>query len=569
MAGSFFTHAKEGVDQDFRYKPVDKKYLHIPVKAGEPKVWVSLYVNDRFQYDFEVELASSAPDYFATVEIGKWKGEELVVTAENVPSGATWREWVNVSDAMSDEETVYTEKYRPQFHFSPRRGWVNDPNGLIYYKGVYHLFFQHNPFGTAWGNMTWGHAVSDDLIHWKELPDALLPDENGLAFSGSAVVDWNNTSGLQPDPVKDKNGKITNPPLVVLYTSHGPGIRGSDKLPSQSLAYSLDDGMTWIKYPGNPVLPSIHPSTRDPKIVWYQESETKGHWVMALYMIHEDFALFTSDDLIHWEKTCDVPHLSCIECPDLFELPVDGDKRNTRWVFWGANSRYVIGTFDGKVFSPESDLLSVRQGDEDYEYAAQTFSDIPEKDGRRIQMAWVNSGTYPGMPFCHQLSMPRSLTLRTTPNGIRLFTEPVKEVEKLRRSKPVKMKGILSGEEQPVYLKKIKDDLVDMTVVFDLKANSGTLGVHVKGLEMVYDIKSKTLDLAGTKTVLEPVGGKIEMRFLLDRMSVELYANDGRVSFTKCFVPGENTRSSPFVFGTKEAATFQWTAYELSSIWQK
>jgi len=575
-----FSHAypassNDTIDQSFNWKSVDKRYIHLPVKTGAAKVWMTIRVDNNHQYEFQVELASETPDFYATIETGKWTGKSLTLTAEKVPANSRWLELVKTSNEQSDEGIVYTEKYRPQFHFSPRRGWTNDPNGLVYYKGTYHLFFQHNPYGTSWGNMTWGHAISKDLFHWKEMGDAVYPDDNGTVYSGSAVVDWKNTSGLQSKPIKDNRGIITNPPLVAFYTSQGPELRKGGPI-TQSMVYSLDEGITWLKYSGNPIIPHIISGNRDPKVFWYEDlSEPNvGHWVMALYMDQEDYALFSSKNLINWEKACDIKETGGSECPDMFRLPVDGNKEKSRWVFWGANGRYWIGSFDGKTFKKENgpyvSLLGRQPGGTDNDYAAQTYSDIPAKDGRRIQLSWMALGKYPNMPFNQQFSVPRELSLRTTTDGIRLFIEPVKEIENLRTSKSIKVNGVLSGKDCP--LKSLQDELMDMTVEFDINEkkidkDTSSVGLNIQGMRIVYDINRKLLNIAGVETLLTPLNGKIKLRLILDRMSMELYANNGIVSFAKCFVPGEN--SIPIIFGSKDAASFNINAYKLKTVWGK
>ena len=174
--------------QSFEAFPVKTKFVHLPVKTGAPKTWMTVNINGVLQHEFEIELAPWDPDFYATLEVGKWQGKKLILSVEKVTADSKWLSNVKVSNEMSDEALVYKETYRPQFHFAPRRGWTNDPNGLVFYKGTYHLFFQHNPYGTAWGNMTWGHAVSTDLLHWTEQPDAVLPDKNGVVFSGWSVL---------------------------------------------------------------------------------------------------------------------------------------------------------------------------------------------------------------------------------------------------------------------------------------------------------------------------------------------------------------------------------------------
>lgn len=302
----------------------------------------------------------------------------------------------------------YDEQLRPQFHFTAQRNWLNDPNGLVFFGGQYHLFFQHNPSGIEWGNMTWGHAVSDDLVHWRQLNDAIEPDALGTIFSGSAVVDWNNTAGFQTGD---------EPALVAMYTAAGgtsPASQGAKF--TQGLAYSNDRGQTWTKYDGNPVVPHIAGDNRDPKVIWHEPSQ---RWVMALYLDKNDFALFNSPDLKQWERIDDLTVPGSIECPDFFELPVVDKPGESKWIFWTANGVYLVGEFDGKDFKPEGEPQRFEHGANCF--AAQTYSDIPAKDGRRIQIAWMRGGKYPGMPFNQQMTFPTTLTLHATDEGYRLL----------------------------------------------------------------------------------------------------------------------------------------------------
>jgi len=551
---------------------IKNKFVHLPVKTGAPKTWMIININGQKQYEFEIELAPENPDFFATLQVGQWKGEKLILTAEQVSPGSKWISLVKASDEMSDNGLVYKEEFRPQFHFSPRRGWTNDPNGLVFYKGTYHMFFQHNPFGTSWGNMTWGHAVSRDLIHWTEKPDAFLPDKNGVVFSGSAVVDRNNSSGLQKFPKKDKYEKIANPPLVAFYTSTGAD-RG--KGPSaQSMVYSVDEGNTWIKYPLNPVIPHIVGGNRDPKVFWYeQKSNTtgnKGKWIMALYMEKEDYALFSSENLISWEKTCDIKNMGCSECPDMFELPVNGDKNNTRWVFWGANGIYLIGSFDGKTFQKEGGPFRAKYGGNDY--AAQSYSDIPSSDGRRIMFSWMSGGKYPGMPFNQQFTVPRVVTLRKTDLGIRLFIEPAKELETLRLPGSEVFSAEFPGTDQPVRVPSLKGDLFDIDLSFDLKPGAITdtseiFSVRLFDQKIKYNLQKSTIELEGIKAPLKPVGNRIKLRLIVDRTSLELFANDGIVQIAKCFVNSDKSPANLEIAGIKGAGSVNGTVYCLKSVW--
>jgi fructan beta-fructosidase len=571
-AFTFSDLSAQNTVQSYECSPITKKFILLPVKTGAVKTWITVNVDEVWQHEFEIELAPENPDFYATLEVGQWKGKKLVLTAENVTASSKWLSLIQTSDQMADENLVYKEDLRPQFHFSPRRGWTNDPNGLVYYKETYHLFFQHNPYGTSWGNMTWGHAVSNDLLHWNEMSDAVIPDKNGVVFSGSAVVDWENTSGLQTKPVKDKTGKITNPPLVAFYTSTDAN-RGKGKS-AQSMVYSVDEGKTWIKYPGNPVIPHIIGGNRDPKVFWYEDKQNpkSSHWTMALYMDGEDYALFSSKNLIQWEKICDIKNLGCSECPDMFELPVDGNKQKSHWVFWGGNGKYLIGSFDGKEFKIESGPFTTKFGGNDY--AAQSYSDIPANDGRRIQFSWMQGGEYPRMPFNQQFTCPRNLTLRTTSDGIRLFMEPVKEIEKLRLPNPIKFSATLTGIDKPLQVPTLQGELLDVEIQYKLKSfnasdTNNVLNTEIFGQKISYNLGTQIINLAGIKAQLAPVNNKIKLHLLVDRTSIELFANNGIIQIAKCFVNSEKNPANLTISGNKNLADVELVVYQLKSVWKK
>ena len=560
--------------QSFEVYPVKKKFVHLPVKTGAPKTWMTVNINGVMQHEFEIELAPGEPDFYATLEVGRWAGKKLVLTAETVTKGSQWLNKVKVADELSDQALVYKETYRPQFHFSPRRGWTNDPNGLVFYKGTYHLFFQHNPYGTGWGNMTWGHAVSTDLLHWTEKPDAVLPDKNGVAFSGSGLVDWYNTSGLQKHPKPDETGKLSNPPLVLFYTSINAD-RGKGPA-AQSMVYSLDEGTTWKKYPANPVLPNEIKDNRDPKVFWYGDrpdpaGSKGGHWVMALYLEGENYALFSSQNLTKWEKICDIKNLGCSECPDMFELPVDGNSAQSKWVFWGGDGKYLIGSFDGTNFTREAGPFSSKYGGNDY--AAQTYSNIPAIDGRRIQFSWMAGGKYPGMPFNQQFTIPRHLTLRTTSEGVRLFIEPVRETETLRISKPVTFSTRLKGLDNPVKVPGMTGELFDIEIQFDIKEprSSDTTNViyaEIFRQKIAYNVGSKMIDLSGIKAPLVPADDKIKLRLIVDRTSIELFANDGIIQIANCFINKEKVPANFSFRGKKDLAGLTVKSFSLKPVFK-
>ncbi|OHB86039.1 MAG: hypothetical protein A2V98_11505 [Planctomycetes bacterium RBG_16_64_12] len=448
-------------------------------------------------------------------------------------------------------DKLYEETYRPQFHFSAKKNWHNDPNGLVYYAGEYHMFFQHNPSGINWGNMTWGHAVSPDMVHWTQLDHAIEPDELGTIFSGSAVVDHANTAGWQTGQEKV---------LVAIYTSAGSLVTPPKPF-TQSIAYSNDRGRTWTKYEKNPVLGHIAGSNRDPKVVWHEPTKK---WIMALFLDGNDYALFASPNLKEWTRLCNVVLPDTGECPDFFELPVDGDPNNTKWVFWGGNGNYLIGSFDEQEFKPESETLPSEWGANCY--AAQTWSDIPPSDGRRLQIAWMAGGQYPGMPFNQQMSFPRVLTLRTTPEGIRLYRRPVAEIELLHGKKHSWASQALEPGEN--LLADVAGDLLHIRAEIE-PAGATAFGFDIRGHKIEYSAADKSISLLGRNAPLEPEAGRIRLEILVDRTSLEVFGGDGRVSMSSCFLP-DPTNLDVGIYATGDSTNVvSLEVFELCSAWRR
>lgn len=441
----------------------------------------------------------------------------------------------------------YKQKYRPQFHFTSKKNWHNDPNGLVYYDGEYHLFFQHNPSGINWGNMSWAHAVSKDMVHWKQIQHAILPYDGGAIWSGSGTVDWKNSTGF------GKAGKDAHKPIVLCY-SH------ARKPFTQHVVYSIDRGRTWTRYKGNPVLPNqrMRDSERDPKIFWHEPTKK---WVLVLYGARGHAGFFNSDDLKKWTKVSHFTRHPFNECPDLFELPVDGDKKKTKWVLHDGPFIYSLGTFDGKTFKIEE---TPGKGDLGGNfYAAQTFSDTP--DGRVIQIAWMKGSDFPkkGMPFNQQMSFPCVLTLRTTDDGVRLYRWPVKEIESLYKKEHKVEKTPLKPGDNP--LKDIKAELIDLYA--DITMGSAKKVVfNLRGSAVTYD--GSTLTAPGGAGSLKPQDGRITVRILVDRGSVEVFGNEGRLSMTTYALhEPENLNLSLTVEGG-EAVVNTLIVNELKSAWK-
>jgi len=454
----------------------------------------------------------------------------------------------SLHQARAATQATYYETYRPQFHFTSKQDWLNDPNGLVYYKGTYHLFFQHDPsMNMATGNMSWGHAISSDLVHWTQLDDALNPDKFGPVWSGTAAVDWNNTAGLQ-------NG--TENTLVAIYAAAGTPF-------TQCLAYSTDKGMTWNKYAQNPVLPNQAPGNRDPKVFWYAPTHS---WIMVIYKQYHVFGFFSSPDLKQWRHLSDIDVADSAECPDFFPMAVDGDPQNKKWVFTSANGHYLVGTFDGARFCPETGPYPEDWG-KSY-YAVQTYNDIPSPDGRRIQIAWMRGGIYPGMPFNQQMSFPCELTLRTFPEGLRICRLPVKEIDLLHDKEQSWTPQDLAPGDNP--LSNVTGDLFDIRAEIDL-GKATEVGFKIRGEPIRFQVNKKSakdqISCLGQSTEMAPVSNRITLQILVDRTSLEVFGNDGKVSMTSCYLPDPKNQSLELYAMGGAAKIISLKVYPLHSAW--
>jgi sucrose-6-phosphate hydrolase SacC (GH32 family) len=528
---------------------VEKRYLNLPVKNGAPRRLVSLLAQGNAVRQFEIELADQAPDFWVFLDLTPFTGESLVIQVDQLKEDSNALEQIEQSETIRDGN-LYRESVRPQFHFTSKRGWNNDPNGLVYHQGEYHLFYQHNPYGWNWGNMHWGHAVSPDLVHWRELGEALYPDSLGTMFSGSAVVDSANTAGFN---------QHDHPAMVCVYTAAGGTSRASEgRRFSQCLAYSTNAGRTWTKYESNPVLPHIIAENRDPKVIWY---EPERKWVMALYLDKSDYALFSSPDLKRWERMSDVSIPGTSECPEFFEIPVEGERGTTRWIFYGGNGRYSVGIFDGTKFAPESGPHSLNLGN--CFYASQTYNHIPVQDGRRILIAW-GQVNLPGMPFNQMMDFPVELTLRRTEAGLRLFAVPAREIERLRGT-PTHFNtenlppGVRSIENAPL-------DAMEVQAEFDA-GNASEVGLLIHGISVNYDTKTQELSCLQKKAPLPLAAGRLQLRLLVDLASIEIFANGGQVYMPMGIVLDKSRAPLAIVTRGAEAKKASLTVYPLSSIW--
>jgi len=545
-----------GVERELK---VTGKNLLLPITNGKGRGQLTVVVGDQLVHNLACTFPPNkdAVDWWGYLDMSEYQGETAKL---HIQAPEEIAEMIKFGDELPNLQPLYDEPLRPQFHFSQKRGWNNDPNGMVYYDGEYHFFWQCNPAGNRWANMYWGHAVSPDMIRWAELPHALRNGGGRVenrhrsmaidkCFSGSANVDHQNTAGWQTGDEKV---------MVAAFTDTGCG---------EALAYSNDRGRTWTYWEGNPV---IRHRGRDPKLVWYaydaedtplDETAKKlgGHWVIAVYDEKggKNVAIYTSTDLKQWTERSRL--MGFFECAELFELPVDGDKNNTRWVVFAADAKYVIGRFDGKTFTPEHEgKHQVHWGPY---YASQCFSNSP--DGRVVQIGWARIAM-PGMPFNQTVSLPTNLTLRKTPDGIRMYANPIEELEQLRKPDAIEIAGKQLTAEEPSVRYEVEGDLADVV----LKVRQGTAGrvtLQVGNARTSYEFGSQKLD--GMPAPLED--GVATIRLLVDRPMHEVVGGGGACYKTSGGGSGGKPIGTVSVTADGGTATIELLAiHELQSAWK-
>ena len=513
---------------------ITKPYLNIPVGYQARMKLVEIKVNGKMQREFPVQLAEDSINYWIYIDVTEFKGKTISLTS---PASLKSLNRIYQDDRINGSDSLYRESNRPQFHFTVKRGWSNDINGPIYYSNQYHLFWQSFPFGVSWntGFMYWGHAVSKDLLHWKEIPPAMMLDSLGSPWSGSSVIDKNNDGGFGKDA------------MVLFYTAFD---RVSGKQ-VQCIAYSTDNGTTFKRFSGNPVIDSNWEmettDTRDPHVFWHEPSK---HWIMVL-LEKDGMSFYNSKDMKKWEKQSHFKGLW--ECPDFFELPVDGNNQNKKWVLHGGSPEYMIGTFDGTRFTPESAKLRYCEeaGDDqgDLLYASQSFANMP--DNRRVQMAWGRI-QHPGMPFTQMVLFPTEFSLKSTPNGLRMVANPIKEIEKLHGQKhewESKSTAIVNQE-----LGNIKHGPLHLKLKFTLDTGN-SLRLFYQGNEL--------LKLSAQEVQI----GENSLEILLDKTVAEIFINNGTRYLVKNLPKARNNDRLWFDSEKYGPAITNLVVYEMKSIW--
>jgi fructan beta-fructosidase len=480
------------------------------------------------------------------------------------------------------EMTGYDQPYRPQVHFSPREHWTNDPNGLVYFRGEYHLFFQFNPFGDAWGHMSWGHAVGSDLLHWKELPVAIPEKKGEMVFTGSVVVDRQNTSGFCGP--KDEC-------LVAVYTGYddNPGKTRQ----TQNLAYSVDNGRTWTRYAGNPVIDLEVADFRDPSVSW---DEQQKHWLMAVSLPKEHkIRFYSSRDLKQWTELSDFGPAGDVagdwECPDLVNIPGDGRKEGT-WALkiglnpgapqGGSGEQYFLGKFDGTRFAPSTETSShgwTNYGKDDY--CAISFNGLP-RDEKPVLIGWMNNWQYaaklPTSPWRGQMSIPRRLSLLRDEAGMALKQEPVIAPLRMDQTKMPISAGrgaesdlLQTPSELDVQFSSPSEQIVGVRLYTD-EQHWTEIGFD-RGKREFYIDRTKSGEAVApdfpVRTVAPLIASRpFNLQLIVDRCSIEAFAQNGTIAMTNLIFPPSQNNKVAFFSASGKQVTVTGEAWRLRSIWK-
>lgn len=532
---------------------VKENYMLLPVQDDAPEGKICIVRNNVQEGTLmNVRLARERVDSYVPFELSAYKGQHISIDIQGVPANALcWKE-LKMSDSF---DMTNKEKFRPVYHHTPAYGWMNDPNGMFYKDGVYHLYFQYNPYGSVWGNMHWGHSTSTDLMHWKFEGCAIVPDAWGAIFSGSCVVDHENTAGFGKEAV------------VAFYTSAKASPWGD--VQSQSMAYSLDNGKTFVKYEGNPILTSSEKDFRDPKVFWYAPGK---HWVMML-AVGQHMEIYSSVNLKEWKKESEFgamqgAHGGVWECPDLVEIPVEGT-REKKWVlicnlnpggpFGGSAAQYFVGSFDGKKFVNESPTQTKWMDWGKDNYATVTWNNAP--DGRCIALGWMSNWQYannvPTRQYRSANTLARDLTLYREGQELYLKSTPSVEVKKARGKKVSIPSFRVSEKHEIVNLFEEKQGAYEVEILIQ---NAGASKIafcllNDKGekVSMYYDLNRKqfVMDRSESGTVdfskdfpavtVAPanVDKELTLRLFVDRSSIEAFGEDGKFVMTNLVFPSQ------------------------------
>lgn len=553
------------------------RYLLFSVNPLVSGKTVLIRRNGQLLLDLSMRLDACQPTSEVVVDMARFGPGEFEITSEpemDVP--------VRIADDLTFPADLYKETWRPRVHFTARRGWINDPNGLVWYRGVWHLFFQYNPVGCEWGNMHWGHATSTDLNHWEEQDIALFPDADGTMFSGSALVDTENRLALNT---------AEHEAILLFYTCAGEtSVLSKGKPFTQCLAVSLDGGATFFKHSRNPLIPQICAGNRDPKIIRCPA----GGYVMALYLEKNTYTLLHSENLLDWIQIQTLALPEDTECPDFYPLPVpvpgslpgtspasmferahasdNLDATSSLWVFSGAADRYLVGSFDGNTFTPQGLPGRLHWGT--HAYAAQSWSDVPSADGRRIRISW-NTADLPETSFNRSMTTPCEMSLQAVAGREQLCAWPVREMETLwRNTRTIPEHPVAPATPLSMPL---ADKAQDILCTLSWAEHTTAITLALFGATLRVDIEKQTLSLQGTTPSGNPVvpfdailptnAQQLSLRIIADRTSLEIYLEGGAAWISQGHCADPNLARLTIASEGGPAQIRQLTVSELAGIW--
>lgn len=516
----------------------DTNYILLPASDNAQNKRLYFYIDNELVYDLVVRLDNNTPDYKFPVDLKRFKGKKIKITSSPI---------VDICFDKAEEISFeYDGKYRPLVHFTAAKGWINDPNGLVYANGKYLMYFQHNPVATTWENMHWGSAFSEDLIHWREFGDVLFPDKDGTMFSGCAIIDKDNRCGFQQDDT---------PVILYYYTSAGHTSETSKHKPfTQCLAYSTDGGKTLIKYDKNPIIENLAYENRDPKVIYYSPLDI---YIMVLFLDGHSFAILKSENLTQWQKIQEITMPDDSECPDFYPLTVENDSDNIKWVFSAAADRYYIGSFDGKKFKIETKQKRLNFGNASY--AAQSWFNTP--DGRRIRTAFA-SAVIPNNSFGSCLNIPQNMTIKKIHNNMYLSALPIDELKTLYKDS-VTINNVAISNSNP-YIKRIDSRACDISISADV---SNSFSLELFGLKITYGSNSKTLFCLDKSAPLKCCGHNLNLRVIFDTVYAEIFADDGTVFMGMTYIQDSNLNR--LEINSEKATIHNISISELNSIHEK
>lgn len=513
---------------------VKNNYLIFPVDMLSTNKRLTFNQNNKTVYSLNIKIDYFNPKFYAYIDVSRYIGQTVDISI-NPQIKIDFR----VADEI-DIDNLYSEPLRPQIHFTTKNGWMNDPNGLIFLDGIYHMFYQYNPTESNWDNMHWGHATSTDLVHWKEEKTALFPDERGMMFSGSAILDKNNLLGKNTDSQKA---------ALLYYTTTTPF--------SQCLSYSTDGFETIEKYGNNPIIPHIEDANRDPKVVFCDELNC---YIMALYLKNDIYCIFKSYDLVSWNELQHLTLPGDNECPDIFPLTASNGDR--KWVFSGAHGRYLVGKFENGKFEPEQETISHHYGHS--AYAAQTFSNLP--NGRIVQIVW-DKWDLPSDGFNGQMGVPAELSLSLLENTYYLEARPVKEIESLyNRTEHYENIRVSHENDFCVHL----EDTPYLFQIDGLMNDSGVTELQIFGRTIRFDFKKNEITVGNNCAPISVTTAKSDITIIVDRCSIEIFADGGKIYMSCLDRDTLCDRNIPYFVIKSEHETVieEMEIHSLNSIWR-